>query len=87
VPCYFSDGVFMNVELNNKIWVSEVNEKAVLKVLGTRRSLNFYEGHPYGRLPFYFLYIINVAVSAISKILCTLIYHKVLEHIEYCIFV
>jgi len=48
VPYYFSDGVFMDVELNNKIWVSEVNEKAVLKVLGTCRS--FYEGHPYGRL-------------------------------------
>ena len=50
MPCYFSDGVFMNMELNYKIWVSEVNEKAVLKVLGTSRNLNFYEGHTYGRL-------------------------------------
>ena len=46
----YPDGVFMNVELNYKIWVSEVNEKAVLKVLGALRSVNFYEGHPYGRL-------------------------------------
>jgi hypothetical protein len=50
VPCCISDGVFMNVELNYKIWVVEVTEKAGMKVLGARRSLNFYEGHPYGRL-------------------------------------
>jgi len=37
--------------------------------------------------PFYFLCIINVVLSAFSKILCTLIYHKVPEHTEYCIFV
>jgi len=31
--------------------------------------------------------MINVAGSAISKMLCSLIYHKVPEHTEYCIFV
>lgn len=74
MPRYISDGVFMNVELTNKILVSEVNEKAVLKALGTCRSLNFYEGHPYGRLHvnsdytvsiLLFIYIINVVLDAV----------------------
>jgi hypothetical protein len=86
---------FMNVELNNKIWVSEVDEKEVQKVLGTRRSLNCYEGHPYGRLhvesnytvSILFSYIINFVFIAVSKMLCTLINHKIPEHTTHCIFV
>jgi hypothetical protein len=86
----------MNVELNNKIWVSEVNEKTVLKVLVTDRSLNFLRGPSIWKTSceivlhsfhFTFLYIINVVLSAFSKMLCTLIYHMVPEHTEYCIFV
>jgi hypothetical protein len=74
VPCYLFGGVFMTVELNNKIWVSEVNEKAFLKVLGTCRSFNFYKGHPYGRLHvksdysvsiLLFIYVIYVVLSAV----------------------
>jgi hypothetical protein len=34
-----------------------------------------------------FIYVIYVVLSAVWKILCTLIYHMVPEHTEYCIFV